>query len=73
MQNKGKMFVKKSVFHIETEYDIKKKHIGNNKKDLSIIVSLLCLILYKPKAVNSAISKVIGRVNISKPYISMAW
>ena len=73
MQNKGKMFVKKSVFHIETEYVIKKKHIGNNKKDLSLTVSLLCLILYKPRAVNNIISKVIGLVNISKPYISIAW
>ena len=56
-----------------TEYVIKKKHIGNNKKDLSLTVSLLCLILYKPRAVNNIISKVIGLVNISKPYISIAW
>tara|TARA_Y100001937_G_scaffold116947_1_gene169552 strand:+ start:738 stop:956 length:219 start_codon:yes stop_codon:yes gene_type:complete len=71
MQNKGKIFVKKSVFHIDTAYDTKKMHIGNNKKDLSLIVSLLYLILYKPKTVNIIMSKVIGLVNISKPYISM--
>ena len=55
----------------EIAYDIKKKHIGNNKKELSLIVSLLCLILYKPKIVNNIIIKVIGLVSISKPYISI--
>ena len=71
MQNKGKIFVKKSKFHIEIVYDIKNKHIGNNKKELSLMVSLLCLILYRPKRVNNIISKVIGLESISKPYISM--
>ena len=48
MQNKGKMFVKKSVFHIETEYVIKKKHIGNNKKDLWILKKLNVDFVYLP-------------------------
>ena len=71
IQNKGKMFVKKSVFHIETAYDTKNKHIGYSKNELSLIVSLLYFILYKPKIVNKIISNVIGLVSISKPYISM--